>query len=74
MDGKRDSQPEMSLTLKYLLENPALLQPPDSGEEGRKSKFEVVAKISLCFACRLWIIKHVIELAAVTLFSTACKS
>jgi len=34
MDGKKEDEPEKSLTLRYLLENPALLQPPEDGEEG----------------------------------------
>ena len=35
MDGKKDgNQQETSLTLKYLLENPSLLQPPENDDEG----------------------------------------
>ena len=34
MDGKKGNEPEKSLTLRYLLENPALLQPPEDVEEG----------------------------------------
>ena len=34
MDGRKDREPEKSLTLQYFLENPALLQPPENDVEG----------------------------------------
>ena len=36
MDGRGNDQQELSLTIKYLLENPALLQPPDTNNSGKK--------------------------------------
>ena len=34
MDGRNIETQELSLTLKYLLDNPALLQPPDTSNDG----------------------------------------
>lgn len=41
MDYAKDQQ-EMSLTLKYLLENPALLQPPDSNNNGKLLELKIM--------------------------------
>ena len=61
MDYAKDQQ-EMSLTLKYLLENPALLQPPDSNNNGKLIELKIMLYMLL-----------VIKFAAIDLLSVLDK-